>query len=173
MRFVRGLLKWTFGFVAVVIVATGLSLFAAGFSDGPIAIIPGGVFTTGEMVTEEPDWEFVKDVSEVEFQLLDPTSSRTSWIAVADGRAFIPCGYMDTTYGRIWKQWPINAEADGRAILRIDGKLYERNLVRVINDPIIPQVLSEIGRKYTNGAPIPLEMVTSESMWIFELTPRV
>ena len=70
---------------------------------------------------------------------------------------------MTTWWGRIWKQWPIDAELDGRAILRIDGKLYERNLVRVINDPAVPGVLAELGRKYMNGAQVPIEMVTSSN----------
>jgi hypothetical protein len=172
MAFLQTLGKWLFGSIAVVIVAVGLFLFGAGFSDGPLAIVPGGVFTSGEMVTEEPDWNFAKDIGEVEFQLMNPASSRTSWIAVADGRIFIPSGYMNSNLGKIWKQWPIDAEADGRAILRIDGKLYHRTLVRVIDDPIVPAVLSELSRKYMGGGPVPAEIVTSGSMWLFELKPR-
>lgn len=151
---------------------TSLLVFSAGFSDGPLAVIRGGVFTSGELVTSEPDWTFAKDVTEIEFQLLNPATSRTAWIAVADGRVFIPSGYMDTTFGRLWKQWPIQVEKDNRTILRIDGKLYERHLVRVIDDPIVPAVLAELSRKYGAAGTATVDMVASGSMWLFELTRR-
>jgi hypothetical protein len=32
-------------------------------------------------------------------------------------------GYMNTTVGRLWKQWPAQAERDGRAVVRIDALL--------------------------------------------------
>jgi hypothetical protein len=52
------------------------------------------------------DWSFVKEVDTVEFELVGPETSRTTWIVEHDNRVFIPCGYMDTAWGRIWKQWP-------------------------------------------------------------------
>jgi hypothetical protein len=79
---------------------------------------------------------------------------------------------MLTNYGKIWKQWPIHAEKDGRAILRVDGKLYERNLVRIKDDPILPSVLAELSRKYAAGATMSVDDVTTGSLWIFELVER-
>jgi hypothetical protein len=158
--------------VALIVLVIGGTLIAARFSDGPMEIIAGGPFTSGTPVTEEPDWSFVKDYNTVEFQLLDPPASRTTWIAEHNGRIFIPSGYMTTWWGKIWKQWPIQAEKDGRAILRIDGKLYDRRLVRITEGPEIEPILAELGRKYTGGSPIPREAVDSGYMWIFELVPR-
>ena len=89
-----------------------------------------------------------------------------------DNRIFIPSGYMNSLLGKIWKHWPMEAEQDGRAILRVDGKLYERQLVRVTEGEILEGVLAELGRKYGEGEPAPLSMVTSNDLWIFELTPR-
>jgi len=114
----------------------------------------------------------VKDFTTIEFQLIEPARSRTTWLMVHDGRIYIPCGYMTTTWGRIWKQWPIEAEKDGRAIARIDGKLYDRKLIRVTEGPQLEPLLSELGRKYSGGNPVPLEAVTSGYLWIFELAPR-
>jgi hypothetical protein len=167
MRFIR----WLGIFVAVVVVAIGAVLVAARFHDGPLGIIAGGALVKGELVTgPEPDWTFAHDINTVEFQLLSPERSRTTWILEHDGKIYIPCGYMQSTIGRLWKHWPIEAERDGRAILRINGKLYPRQLVRVHDPAVVEPLTREISRKY--GAPATPETVTSGSLWLFELAPR-
>lgn len=166
LRFVGGLVA------LLVLLVVGL-LVGARFADGPLAIVAGGPFQTGERVTgPEPDWSFVRDLQEVEFQLLEPARSRTTWILHHDGKAYIPSGYMTTWWGRIWKQWPHEAEKDPRVLLRIDDAIYERNLVRVREGPMIAPLLAELSRKYAGGAEVPLEAVTSGYLWIFELAPR-
>ncbi|MDG2277900.1 MAG: hypothetical protein P8L31_08040 [Pseudomonadales bacterium] len=171
MGFITSLLKFIIGLIALVSLTVGITWFAASFADGPWALIPGGAFSTGEVIDAEPDWNFVKDRQEVEFELVATGRSRTTWIMVADGRIFIPSGYMNSTLGKLWKQWPIAAEADGRAILRIDGKLYHRNLVRIHEDPALPDVLSETRRKYLDQSdiPEPLAEVHSGNLWVFEM----
>ena len=155
----------------VLLIVVGL--IGARFADGPIAIFAGGAFTSGELVTgPEPDWSFARDIREVEFQLVEPPRSRTTWILEHDGRIFIPCGYMTTSWGRIWKQWPIEALEDGRAILRIGDKLYERELVRIEEGPLLGALTAELSRKYVGGADIGPEAVTSGNLWLFELAPR-
>ena len=79
---------------------------------------------------------------------------------------------MTTWWGKLWKQWPLQAERDGRAILRIDGKLYDRQLVRVMGGPEVAPVMSEISRKYLAGAAFPSDAFDSGYLWIFELLPR-
>ena len=162
-----------FGKLVSGIVVVILAFFVVTrFTDGPMGIITGGAFSSGEVVSEEPDWRYVKDYDIVEFQLLDPARSRTTWIVEHDGRIFIPSGYMLSTVGKIWKQWPLQAEKDGRAILRVDAKLYPRQLVRIKDDPVLPAVLAELSRKYANGAQIPVSEVSRGSLWIFELVQR-
>lgn len=168
----RTLFRWLGRLVLVVALVVGGVLIAARFSDGPLEIVAGGPFTSGELVLgAEPDWSFAKDINTVAFQLLDPARSRTTWIIEHEGRIFIPCGYMDTAWGRFWKRWPIQALDQPDAILRIDGKLYERTLVRITEGDILPPVLAELGRKYVGGE-VPVAGVTSGSLWIFELAPR-
>ncbi len=158
--------------VLVVVIAIAGILIGARFADGPLGIIAGGAFRTGELQSgPEPDWSFVRDIPTLEFQSLDPVRSRTTWVLYHEGRVFIPCGYMTSAMGRIWKKWPLEAERDGRVILRIDGKLYERSLVRIQDGPILEPVLAELGRKYVSQ-PIPLAAITSGSLWIFEVVPR-
>ena len=175
-------MKWTLrilgGFVLLVVVLV-VGLFAvARIHDGPLegglAIVAAGAFKSGDLQRdpEEPDWSFLRDYSTVEFQLLDPVRSRTTWIMEHEGRIFIPSGYMNSIGGKIWKHWPKEAEEDGRALLRVDGKLYERQLVRIREGDVVPAILAELGRKYVPGGDIPVEQVTSGNLWLFELRPR-
>ena len=171
--------------VGIAVVA-GLLLFSMRFADGPAGIVAGGAFTSGEQHRgAEPDWTLIKDRQEVEFQLLRPERSRTTWVMEHQGRIYIPCGYMNTTWGRIWKQWPIEAQTDGRAILRIDDTLYDRQLVRVREGSQIPHLLQELARKYFQTSASATsssareqtliamaQQVETGSLWIFELTPR-
>ncbi len=162
------------GVVVLVVV-----LVAARSHDGPLGgpfeIVAAGPFRTGELYPGEgePDWAFLKDYSTVEFQLLEPARSRTTWIMEHEGRIFIASGYMNTTWGKLWKQWPKEAEADGRAVLRVDGTLYERQMVRIReDDAVAAPVLAELGRKYLGGAGVPVSEVASGGIWLFELRPR-
>lgn len=166
------LLKVLGGLVGLVVLIVAGTLIGARFADGPLEIVAGGPFKTGSMVADEPDWNVVGEYQTVEFQLLDPAVSRTTWIAVVDDRVFIPSGYMTTWWGKIWKQWPLQAEKDGRAILRVDGKLYNRQLVRIKDDPAVEPVMAELSRKYAGGQPFPREVFDSGYLWIFELVPR-
>ena len=165
--------KIVLGVLLAVTATVAAVLIGARFADGPLEIIAGGPFTSGELQLETPDdWSFVSDVQTIEFQSLEPPRSRTVWVLTHEGRLFIPCGYMDTTWGRIWKQWPIEADRDGRIITRIDGKLYNQNLVRLREGPMLAPLLAQLSRKYMGGQPIPVEAVTSGSLWLFELRPR-
>ena len=169
----RSVLRVLGGLLAVLVVAIGGLLVGARFADGPIAIVAGGPFTSGELVSgPEPDWSFVRDVREVEFQLLDPPRSRTTWILHHEGKAYIPCGYMTSWWGRIWKQWPLEAEKDPRILLRIGDALYERKLARIHEGPAVAPLLAELGRKYVGSREIPMEAVTSGNLWLYELAPR-
>ena len=182
------LLKWLGLAITASAVIVGAGIFALRFGDGPTAIIAGGAFRSGEVWTgDEPDWSFLRDRQEVEFQLLEPERSRTTWIVEHEGRIYIPSGYMRSTLGKLWKQWPAEAERDGRARLRVDGVIYERRLVRVKESPALPAIVSELGRKYFNQGPDAppgddgrqvmmadaLRQVAAGELWIFELVPRM
>jgi len=168
------------------LILLGIALVALGalrFGDGPTGIIAGGAFRTGTAWTgPEPDWQALRDRDTVQFQLLTPARSRTTWVMVHNGRVFIPSGYMQSSFGRLWKQWPPEAERDGRARLRVDGTIYERTLVRITDDPALPAVVGELARKYLGAPPgsperqttvdAALAQVTAGALWIFEVVPR-
>lgn len=153
-----------------LVLAIGLFLFGARFADGPLEIVAGGPFTSGQAYTgPEPDWSFVRDKPTVEFQLEDPARSRTTWIVEHEGKIYIPSGYMTTTWGKIWKKWPIEAEKNGGAILRVDGKLYSRQLQRIQTGPQVEVIVNLISEKY--NIPATVEAVDSGYLWLFEMAP--
>ena len=157
--------------ILIPVVALGALMVSARFSDGPSAVFSGGPLVAGELVTgPEPDWSFARDVGTIELQLLDPPRSRLIWIAEHEGKIYVVSGYMGSFIGRLWKRWPGQAERDGRAILRIEGKRYERQLVRIITGEVVEGVTAEFSRKYRAGmTPAAIE---SENTWLFELAPR-
>jgi hypothetical protein len=177
-------MKWIATAILGITAIVGAALFALRFADGPTGIVAGGAFESGERYGgPEPDWTFLKDRGEGEFQLVDPPRSRTTWILEHEGRIYIPCGYMKSTWGRIWKQWPIEAERDGRALLRVDGRIYARQLVRVKDAPALPAIAAELVRKYLRdpaaaslseaefGARVGavLAQIRDDGLWIFEM----
>ena len=159
-------------FIAALLVLVGALLFSARFLDGPIAIVSGGPFTSGEVTPAPDDWSFLIDRPEIEFQTLSPATSRTVWLSAHDNRLFLVSGYMTTGYGSIWKQWPHYLENDDRVILRIDGKLYEQKLQRVMNGPDILPVLNDFSRKYGGSLGADVSEVTEGHTWMFEVVDR-
>ena len=163
-------LRWLGIIVATLIAVAALLAIVARFSDGPIAIFAGGPLESGELATgPEPDWSFARDIDTVELQLVTPPRSRTTWILEHEGKIYVPCGYMNTSFGRLWKKWPFEAEADDRGIVRIEGKRYERRLVRITGLELSDVLMKEIQRKY--GVTPARDSVESGSLWLFQLGP--
>jgi len=169
------IVKWLGGGIAalvlLLVVAVAVRGMVARSGDGPSGLFPGGPLEAGELVTTEPDWTFARDIMELELQLVDPPQSRTVWLEVYDGKLYIVSGYMNSIIGKLWKKWPAMAMEDGRAVIRIDGKRYERQLVRILDDaPLLEGIAAEVERKY--GAPLSAEMAASGDAWFFALEPR-
>jgi len=171
MKIVKTLLAVLGGLVLIPIVAFATLAVSARASDGPAGVFIGGALVEGELVTgAEPDWSFVHDIGTIELQLLDPDRSRLIFVLDYEGKAYIVSGYMSNRIGRIWKKWPIKAERDGRAVVRIDGKRYERTLVRIQTGAVVDGVMAELGRKYGGGPT--RATIEAGSIWLFELAPR-
>lgn len=165
-------IKWLLILIATVVISIAAFLFYMRFHDGPIEVFAGGPFKSGQLIEgANPDWNAYTDLVTFEVQTITPPRSRTTWLVVVEGRLFVPSSYMNTAFGKIWKQWPYHAEKDGRALLRIDDKIYESQLVRIKpDDPIIPDVVDALTAKYpVNGT---VEQVEANDIWIFELAPR-
>jgi hypothetical protein len=137
----------TIGKVLAALLALGVvAFFAPRFvHDGPLGPIPGGPLRAGA-VFELPvsDWSFATDVGEIELQLASQRISRTTWILVRDGAAFVPCS-LGAPPG---KTWYVDAQADGRATLRIAGKRYPVTLTKDDDPSLADFARSEVTRKY-------------------------
>lgn len=161
--------------IGALIVAIGSFLIVMRFADGPNTIVAGGPLVSGELVAEEPDWAFARDVMEIELQLMTPPRSRTVWVVEHGGKLYVPCGYMNSWWGRLWKQWPAEAREDPRAVVRIEGKRYERTLVPVTAEhPEAATILAKLGAKYGFGgsAAPPAAVLSTDALLLFELGPR-
>jgi hypothetical protein len=171
MNIVRKVLPVVGLLVLIPVVAITATALRARFSDGPSVFFSGGPLVAGEMVTgAEPDWAFARDAGTIELQLLEPPRSRRIWIAEYEGKIYVVSGYMGNTIGRLWKHWPLQAERDGRAILRVGDKRYERTLRRIMTGPMVEGVVAELRRKYGFAA-TPADIAAGE-VWLFELAPR-
>lgn len=145
------------GIALLVFVAVG-----ARFHDGPVGLFPGGALKSG-VLEESPvgDWSFAADEETIELQLLDQERSRTVWILVRDGVAFIPCN-LDFPPGKSWHE---HAVKDGRALLRIQGRRYAVTLERV-DDVGLAEALGDVMRaKYSGGPP-------GGNEWFFRVASR-
>jgi hypothetical protein len=160
------------GVLALIpVFALGALAVKARFSDGPSVIFSGGPLVAGELVTgPEPDWSFTRDIRTFELQLLDPPRSRTLWIVEHEGKLYLNSNYMGGLRERVWKKWPAQAEQDGRAIMRIEGKRYERSLMRIRTGAVVAGVTAEFTRKY--GVVMTPAEVEAEELWLFEMAPR-
>ena len=141
------------------------------FADGPNRVFSGGPLISGEIYSgPEPDWSFVNTIPTIELQLVDPPRSRVIWTAEHEGKLYVWSGYMGTAVGRLWKRWPVQAERDGRAVIRIDGKRYERQLVRITAGEILDGISTAIRSKYPSQTT--RTAVEAGDVWVFEAAPR-
>jgi hypothetical protein len=101
------------------------------------------------------DWSFAAN-QEFEFELVGPRTSRTAGVVMHDGVGYISCdlGFLwnrlegaSTSVLRliyIFKTWHHDAEADGRAVIRVADKRYPVYLVRVTDPNLVGELRAEI-----------------------------
>ncbi len=155
-------LKILAGFVGVIAVLIAGVFIAARFHDGPLGLVPGGALVAGEIVAAPVgDWKFA-DVDTIEMQLDGESTSRTTWILVNEGRAFIPAS-LSFPPG---KRWHKTADANGAAWLRIGGQRYAVTLTRVPDEALRAQLIAAVGAKYGGGPP------GDGGVWFFEIVSR-
>ena len=167
------IMKW----IGIGFLAAGAYIFGMQFADGPNGLIRGGPFTTGELSETRENWGFLKGRMEIEFQTFEPDTSRVVWLGVLDQRLYIISGYMNTTFGKIWKQWPDRMEQNDHIILRADGKLYKQRLQRLMEHPRLLDLMSIYAEKYgaglVDGSLDQLQAsLANGDFWLFEVVER-
>ena len=143
-------LRWLARIVGALVALALAIYFGARLHDGPLGPIPGGQLASGDWV-EAPvaDWSFATDIGEIEMQLASQSISRTTWILVRDGTAWIPCS-LGFPPGKTWYRL---VPGDGRAVLRIDGKRYAVTLTQDDDPGLTEFARTEVVRKYGNAPP--------------------
>ncbi|MEE9280181.1 MAG: hypothetical protein V3V67_08405 [Myxococcota bacterium] len=157
-------LKWLGATLLGVAVLIGALFLIAPFRDGPIGPIPGGPLESGELVSQPvTDWSFATSVETIEMQLVvDGNRSRTTWLFVHEGSAFIP-----VTLGfPPGKSWHTLAVEDGRALVRIYERRYPVTLTKV-DDPELLDALAA-----ANAAKYPPAPGSDTGSWYFKLEHR-
>ena len=143
-------LRWLAIAVGVLVLFVASIFVVARFHDGPLGLAPGGPLVAGEIVaTPVGDWGFATDVETIELQLDGESSSRTVWVLVSDGRAYIPAS-LSFPPG---KRWHKTADEKGAAWLRISGQRYPVTLTRVQDEALRTKLIGVVGQKYTGGPP--------------------
>lgn len=102
----------------------------------------------GELAAEQnPDWSNYGGgqiaVETRTWYLIPHSVTTTSW--VADGHFYVPCARCDG------KRWPRNVARDNRVRLKIDGTLYERRAVRIVDGAERARILGAVGRDGRDG----------------------
>ena len=154
------------GYLVIALVLLVGGVFAAArFHDGPLGPIPGGPIMAGELVSQPPaDWNFAAAVPEIQLQLAAQNTSRTTWIFVVDGVAYIPAS-LAYPPGKTWHKL---ADQNGEALLRIDGKRYSVTLKRVVDDSALEERLKQaVVAKYPAAA-----RSGGGGGWFFKVEPR-
>lgn len=174
------------GLFALVVALILAVLVVQRVSDGPIEPLQGGPFKTGELI-EEPveDWSF-GELADVQFELVGYGTSRRAGYIMLDGEAYMTCdlGYMWNRFDGVqrfilhtiyvFKTWHLDAVEDGRALVRIDGKIYKSQFTKV-EDPELQQRLKlRIEKLATElfGDLGPAPLTGPNDMWFFKMEPR-
>ena len=76
---------------------------------------------------------------------------------------------MGTTVGRLWKQWPVQAERNGKALIRINGVRYERELTRIKSGDELTGIANAITEKYPSRTT--RDAIEAGDVWLFEAQP--
>lgn len=182
--------KYFAGTLLVLIIVTIISiLLVQRFSDGPIEPMQGGPFKTGEVITEPvTDWSFAAGRN-IEFELVGPGTSRVAGFIMHDGHAYMTCdlGFiwnrfensnqrriLQTLY--IFKRWHQDAQEDGRARIRTDGKIYRTHFVKVTDPELNSALRGKLEALAQEYFSTPLPSAPAEppnDVWFFRMDPPI
>ncbi len=171
----KKIIRWLLLILIAMAIGVAGFFLSMRFADGPMGIVSGGAFSTGIAASAPTDWAFLEGRDVIEFQTLVPETSRTVWLVVYNTQLYLVSGYMNTDFGKVWKQWPHYIEKDNRIVLRIDGKLYQQQLKRLMTGDIIAPVMLKFSEKYQlsggSGEDI-AAMIARGDTWLYQVSHR-
>jgi hypothetical protein len=140
----RRALQITAGFVGGLVLLAAWMAVSSPYWDGPFTRIPGGAFSGEPYRGPEPDWGDVADRGTVELQV-DPGQPHSVTVGVVElgGEVFVPATLRPDE-----KRWSLALLDDPRAVLRVDGRLFERVAERVDDPGLFADLIDRAKQKY-------------------------
>jgi hypothetical protein len=153
-------LRWIGFGLGVLLIGIAVLFGVARFLDGPLGPIPGGPIR-GEPSREDPaNWTFAGGEATLELQVGD--RSRTVWFVTYQSLLYVAAAEAAR------KQWPAEVMSDPRVRLRVAGRIYDRNLVRVEDEAM----REAVGRTFETRYQTTLDDETKSRVWVFRVDPR-
>ena len=160
------MVRYSFLFGCFFIDGIAAIAILARFHDGPIGPLPGRRLISGQVADfTTVDLGLLRNLSEIELQLEEPSSSRITWVVVDNEDVYVPSGFMNW---QVWIRWPYLAQRDGRAVVRISGRRYFVQLERVTDTLLLTRLLRHRERKYN----LSRKASNFDRIWFFRLSPR-
>ena len=150
--------------IAVTIAVTMVAAFALACPLGPFA---GGRLSGDVHSGNVPDWTFANDAElcQIETNPVAPYSVNT-WCAGYGSHLYVPTSmiYGPLTPGE--RDWVRNVSEDPRVRIRVAGRVYERNAVRVAAGAEYTAVRSLLTQKYDLE---PDDLDPEREIWIYRM----
>ncbi|MCP4003383.1 MAG: hypothetical protein GY725_04230 [bacterium] len=154
-------LRGAVGFGAAIVVAALALAAIRFFSDGPIAVLPGGPMSGPHASGPFPEFDTPPGgLIELQVEGWRP-SSRTVIGFLHDGNLYVPAVRAES------KWWPKQVLENPGVFVRHMGSLYKRRASRV-TDPLL---MSSLRETVTATERLSSEIFTAQTTWYFRLDP--
>ena len=145
-----------------LVLTVSLILSACG---GPLGPLAGGELSGEEASPTNGDWSFAKDVEVIQLETRpSEPHSINIWTGVLDKQLYLPSSLISGDENPAERGWVQHVTADPSVRLRIDGRVYTAQAVRVTNPALIAQIKSLILVKYEEEA-----TPHSNNAWIYRI----
>jgi len=153
-------LRWVLYAFAALALGLALLMLVARRLDGPLGPIPGGPLGGAPSQEDPGDWSFAGDGQTLELEV--GGRSVTVWYVTQGPVLYVAAAEAAR------KRWPAEAEAEGRVRLRVGGRLYERQAVRITD----PAVAGPVGDAFRAKYEVELDPEAASRVWLFRMDPR-
>ena len=137
---------------------------------GPVGPFSGGALEGPPGPERVADWTFVNELETVQLEVRpgDPYSVNT-WAAGIGPRLYVPTSMIRGTLDPTERAWVAAVEADPAVRVRIDGAVYERTMVRVVDAAEFDAARAQLEMNYEI---VPEDRDPDRVIWIYRLDER-
>lgn len=149
-----------------------LSLVGATVALGcPLGPFPGGRLRGPVDPPPRQDWSFVRRAERCQLETNpDDPHSINCWCVGWGSRVYVPTSMIRGPLDPAERGWVKNVESESEVRLRVDGRIYELDAVRVPEGgDEYDEVLAALEEKYGLD---PAERDPEREIWIYRLEPR-